>query len=114
LWIGLDDGINFIAFNNAIKYIYPDKDKQTSAYSTLIHHNKLYVGTSNGVFYNYLNSKASDLSYSRKAFKDINQTAGQIWNLNIIKQHIIAGHEDGALLIDQATARPIYNGAGTW
>ncbi len=114
LWIGLDDGINFIAFNNAIKYIYPDKDKQTSAYSTLIHHNKLYVGTSNGVFYNYLNSKASDLSYSRKDFKEINQTAGQIWNLNIINQHIIAGHEDGALLIDQTTARPIYNGAGTW
>ncbi|NGM63326.1 transcriptional regulator [Sphingobacterium sp. SGG-5] len=114
LWLGLDDGINFIAFNNAIRYIYPDKDKQTSAYSTLIHHNKLYVGTSNGVFYNYLDSKASDLSYSKRGFKEIPGTAGQTWNLNLINQHIIAGHEEGALLVDEKAAIPLYHSPGTW
>ena len=114
LWLGLDDGINFIAFNNAIRYIYPDKDKQTSAYSTLIHHNKLYVGTSNGIFYNYLDSKASDLSYSKKDFKEIPGAAGQTWNLNLINQQIIAGHEEGALLISENSAVPLYTSPGTW
>jgi hypothetical protein len=49
LWLGLNNGIDCIGFNNAIKHINP-KYQDASAYATIIHQNKLYVGTSSGLF----------------------------------------------------------------
>lgn len=114
LWLGLNDGINLIAFNNAIKYIFPDKAKQLSSYSSLIYKNKLYVGTSNGVLYNDLTKYNSDLSYSKQNFKEVANTAGQVWSLKEINDKILVGHEDGAIAIDNNIASTIYNANGTW
>ncbi|TZF86009.1 transcriptional regulator (plasmid) [Pedobacter sp. BS3] len=114
LWLGLDDGINFIAFNNAIKYIYPDKDKQTSSYATLIYNNVLYIGTSNGVFYTALQANNKDLSYSKNPFNEFANTAGQVWSLREINRHVLVGHEDGAYVIDGGQAKQLYSSPGTW
>jgi len=114
LWLGLDDGINFIAFNNAIKYIYPDKDKQTSSYTTLIYNNILYIGTSNGVFYTTLQTNGKDLSFSKNPFSEFSNTAGQVWSLREINGQILVGHEDGAYLINGSQAKQLYSSPGTW
>jgi ligand-binding sensor domain-containing protein/DNA-binding CsgD family transcriptional regulator len=114
IWLGLDDGISFVAFNNAIKYIYPDKEKQISSYATLIHHNKLYIGSSNGVYTNDLSQSNSDFSYTKQNFSEISNTSGQIWSLREINQHILIGHEDGALVVNGNTAKKIYSAPGTW
>jgi len=49
LWLGLDNGIDFIAYNNAIKHIYPEYLNEGSGYASYIHNNELYIGTSNGL-----------------------------------------------------------------
>jgi len=114
LWLGLDDGINFIAFNNAIKYIYPDKEKQTSSYSAIINNKTLYIGTSNGIYSNLLTAGNPDLSYSKRAFKEIKNTSGQVWSLREINNRVLAGHEDAALVISGDEASAIYSQPGTW
>lgn len=114
LWLGLDDGINLIAFNNAIKFIYPDKNKQVSSYSTLIHDNTLYVGTSNGVFYNTLKTGNTDLSYSKQIFNEVTNTAGQVWSLRKINNNVVVSHEDGAFIINENKAIHMYSSPGTW
>ncbi|EOR93822.1 hypothetical protein ADIARSV_2959 [Arcticibacter svalbardensis MN12-7] len=114
LWLGLDDGINFIAFNNAIKYIYPDKEKQTSSYCSLIFENSLYVGTSNGLFYNDLQSNNKDLSFSRQDFKQVGNTTGQVWSMTEINNKLLMGHEDGAFVIENNSAKQLYESPGTW
>ena len=114
LWLGLDNGIDFIAFNNAIKYIYPDRMKQTSGYSTIILNQKLYVGTSNGLFYLPLQPGLRDISYTTSNFKEIENTQGQIWNLNVINKTLLVAHEDGALILDQDKANRLFSSPGAW
>ncbi|MDA9554817.1 transcriptional regulator [Pelobium sp.] len=115
LWLGVDDGgIDFIAFNNAVKYIYPDSYKQTSGYATKILNNQIYIGTSNGLYYAPIDASNSDLSYSRTSFKEIPNTQGQIWNLNIINKKLLVAHEDGTYVIEDEIAKQIYHYPGTW
>jgi ligand-binding sensor domain-containing protein/DNA-binding CsgD family transcriptional regulator len=114
LWLGLDDGIDFVAFNNAIKYIYPDKTKQTSSYATKIIDNKLYVGTSNGLFYSDLNFQNKDISYSNQPFLETPSIQGQIWNLNILNKKLLVSNEEGAYSISNSKVQQLYRLPGTW
>jgi ligand-binding sensor domain-containing protein/DNA-binding CsgD family transcriptional regulator len=113
-WLGLDDGINFIAFNNSIKYIYPDRAKQTSSYFSLIDQQKLYIGTSNGVYATAMQPNIADLSYTKHLFKEIANTSGQVWELSKMNNKILVGHEDGAMVIENDVAKKIYSSPGTW
>lgn len=114
LWLGLDDGIDFIAYNSPIKQIFPDKNKQVTGYATRIFNKTLYLGTSNGLFYSPITSNVNDISYSKNGFREVSNTRGQVWSLNEINQQLLLGHEDGAFTIVQNEARPIYNNIGTW
>ncbi|RKD20375.1 transcriptional regulator [Pelobium manganitolerans] len=114
LWLGFDDGIGFIAFNNAIKYIYPDAAKQTSSYATRVLNGTLYVGTSNGLYQSKLESGYADLSYSHQTFSEINNTQGQVWNLNVINNKLLIGHEEGAYVLNNNAVQQLFHYPGTW
>ncbi len=114
LWLGLDDGIAFIAFNSAIKHIYPDKNKQISSYASRIFENKLYIGTSNGLFSAPVNLNQSDISNSKANFSEVGNTKGQTWGLTEINKHLLVAKEDGAFDIKDDLAVPLYTDLGTW
>jgi ligand-binding sensor domain-containing protein len=114
LWLGLDDGISFIAFNSAIKHIYPDRKRQVSSYASRIFDNKLYVGTSNGVFSAPLNTAQEDLSNSQSQFSEVINTKGQTWGLAEINKHLLLANEDGTSVIDGNNVKQLYKGLGTW
>jgi ligand-binding sensor domain-containing protein/DNA-binding CsgD family transcriptional regulator len=98
LWIGLDDGIDFIAYNNAIKHIYPEKLNEGKGYTSLIYQDALYVGTSNGFYKVPLNGK-SDLSFVDGDFTPMPYTKGSSWALSNINGELLLGHHDGAYAI---------------
>lgn len=114
LWLGLDDGIAFIAFNSAIKHIYPDKNKQVASYASRIFDNKLYIGTSNGLFAAAVDVKQEDLSESHAHFREVNNTKGQTWGLSEVYNHLLLANEDGASVIEGYNARSLYREMGTW
>jgi DNA-binding CsgD family transcriptional regulator/preprotein translocase subunit YajC len=114
LWLGLDDGIDFVAYNSPVKQIFPDKNKQVTGYSTRIFDKTLYLGTSNGLFYSPLSPGIKDISYSKNYFQEVKNTKGQVWSLNEINQKLLLGHEDGAFIIEKNNAMPIYSNIGTW
>ena len=64
LWLGLDNGIDFIAYNNPIKHIYADYLNEGSGYAARVFNNDLYIGTSNGLFKVKLD-EAQDLSFAK-------------------------------------------------
>jgi len=103
LWLGLDDGIDFIAYNNAIKHIYPEKGNEGKGYTSLIYRDELYVGTSNGFYRVPLNGK-TDLAFVNGDFVPIANTKGSAWLLTEINGSLLLGHHDGAFEIkgDQA------------
>jgi len=114
LWLGLDDGISFIAFNSAIRHIYPDRKKQVSSYASRIFGNRLYVGTSNGVFSAPLDVKKKDLSNSQSQFAEVSNTKGQTWGLAEINRQLLLANEDGTAVIKDNQAKQLYTNIGTW
>ena len=71
VWLGLDNGIDFIAYNSPIKHINPLL-MDGSGYTAIIHHNHLYTGTSSGLFEVPL-QPLKDLSFSKGDFTSIKE-----------------------------------------
>lgn len=113
LWLGLDDGIDFIAYNNAIKHIYPEYLNEGSGYASTVYNNELYIGTSNGLFKVPLYNE-KDVSYIKGVFQPVNNTKGQVWNLSEVNGKLLMGHHDGAFLIDKDGAKIIDKSSGFW
>jgi DNA-binding CsgD family transcriptional regulator len=113
LWLGLDDGIDFIAYNNAIRHIYPEYLNEGSGYASTIYNNELYIGTSNGLFKVPLYEE-KDLSYIKGSFIPVPNTKGQVWNLSEVNGKLLMGHHDGAFAIDNNGATTIDKSSGFW
>ena len=106
LWIGLDNGIDFIAYNNAIKHIYPEKLNEGEGYASLIYKNQLYVGTSNGLYKVSLSDKR-DLSFVNGEFTSVPDTKGSAWGLYEVNNNLLMAHHDGAYLVEKNKVVPI-------
>lgn len=113
LWLGLDNGIDFIAYNNAVKHIYPEYLNEGSGYAASIYNNNLYIGTSNGLYRIPLYDE-KDLSYIKGVFEPVNNTKGQVWNLSEVNGKLLMGHHDGAFVIEGNTAKQFDNSSGFW
>ena len=112
LWLGLDNGIDFVAYNNAIKHITPLLQDQ-SGYTAIIHNSRLYAGTSNGL-YSVPLQQLKDLSFSKGDFVQVAGTKGQTWSLTEINNQLLLGHHEGAFLVKENSAVPISSRAGFW
>ena len=113
LWLGLDNGIDFIAYNNAIKHIYPEYLNEGSGYASYIYNNELYIGTSNGLYKVPLYNE-NDLSDTKGNFQPINNSKGQVWNLSEVNGKLLMGHHEGAFVIENNTANLIDHASGFW
>lgn len=114
LWLGLDDGIAFIAFNSAIKYIYPDRNKQVASYASAIFKDKLYIGTSNGLLAAPIDPNQDDMSDSQAKFREVSNSKGQTWGLGIINNNLLLANEDAAFVVNGYDSKQLYTGMGTW
>ena len=114
LWAGLNNGISFIAYNSAIKYIKPNKTNELSGYSSIIFNEKLYIATSNGVYMAPLYNSVKDYSFSKGDFTLVKNTLGEAWKLEAINQHLLLSHNDGAFIIQNNESFPVSKGTGSW
>lgn len=113
LWLGLDNGIDLIAYNNSIKHIYPEKLNEGEGYTSLVFKNELYVGTSNGL-YKVPVSEKEDISFVNGEFKPIPNTRGSTVGLAELNGKLLLAHHDGAFEIKNSIAIPINMQAGYW
>ena len=111
VWLGLDDGIDYISYKSAIKHIYPEKLNEGKGFTSLVFKNNLYVGTSNGL-YKVPVKEQKDLSLINREFTYIPNTRGANLNLTEINGDLLLGHQDGAFKIigDQVIPIDIRNG----
>jgi ligand-binding sensor domain-containing protein/DNA-binding CsgD family transcriptional regulator len=114
IWAGLDNGISFIAYSSAIKYLKPGKNQELSGYSSRIFHNKLYIATSNGAFVASLPGANTDLSFSKSDFEQIKNSEGQNWRLDEVNQQLLLGHNNGSFRIQDNIAVQLTHDAGIW
>ncbi|NTE24938.1 transcriptional regulator [Agrobacterium tumefaciens] len=110
LWAGLDNGIDRIELNSPL-YFYFDKTGQFgTVYSSIIFNNKIYLGTNQGLFY----SEWSPNTASNLNFKLILGSQGQVWELNIIDNELICGHNSGTFKVLGDRIEWISRTSGGW
>ena len=90
LWLGLSNGIDFIAYNNAIRHIYPDYQEQSGGKSAIIFNNNLYIGTNNGLYLAPI-VQQTDIGYAKSSFRLIPNTKGQVWSLSEVNGDLADG-----------------------
>lgn len=111
LWLALDYGIDYISINSPIRYINPDKENPVSSYGTYFLKNKLYIGTSNGL---YAATTNEDLRFTESGFHKVPESEGQVWGLEYVNQRLLMPHEDGGFEVTGETILPIFQRTGTW
>ncbi len=114
LWAGLNNGISFISYNSAIKYIKPSKTNELTGYSSRIFNNKLYIATSDGAYTVPLSNTNKDLSFSKGEFILIKNSGGQAWHLDEVNHQLLMGHHNGSYLIQNNQALQLTRDIGTW
>ncbi|MFP5040652.1 triple tyrosine motif-containing protein [Parasediminibacterium sp. JCM 36343] len=112
LWLGLDNGVDLINYNSAIKQIYPLM-QDASGYTATIFNNKLYIGTSSGLFSVAL-QQSTDLSFSKGDFVPVGNASGQVWGLTTINNQLLLSTHEGAFVVKDNTAVPVVNYPGYW
>ncbi|MEL7219923.1 MAG: triple tyrosine motif-containing protein, partial [Bacteroidota bacterium] len=99
IWLGLDNGIDFIDFNSPFSRFIPDLELESTTYTVRIFDKKLYIGNGNGLYVapwtNYYDPTADG-----NIFELIAGSQGQVWCLEEIEGELWVGHEEGAFLVD--------------
>ncbi|GGI27385.1 triple tyrosine motif-containing protein [Pedobacter mendelii] len=111
LWAGLDNGIDRIELNSPL-YFYLDKTGVFgTVYSSVIFKGKIYLGTNQGLFYS---EWKNNNQFSTLNFKLIPNSQGQVWELNIIDNQLLCGHNNGTFNVIGDKIEKITTYSGGW
>jgi len=113
LWLGLDNGIDLVLYNNAIKTIFPESEDRNAGYASIVYKDRLYLGLSTGAFTIPL-AKLPDLSYTNGNFQAVEGSKGQVWNFAAVNDKLLMCHNNGAFLINGSTTEAIDGKTGFW
>jgi Y_Y_Y domain/Bacterial regulatory proteins, luxR family len=113
IWLALDNGIDQLRYNTAIKQIQPDKHNSLTTYAAMVFDQHLYIGTSDGLYSAPLDP-VTDISFSKSNFQPIPNTKGQVWNLTAIDQRLLMAHQEGTFAISGNKATPLLKDVGCW
>lgn len=111
VWLGLDNGIDFIAYNNAIKHINPLAFKDGGGFSVARYQNSLYFALSNGI-YQLPVTNATDLSYLKNTLKPLTENLS--WQLSALNNNLLAGNDDGFYRLNNGNFEPADKSSGYW
>jgi ligand-binding sensor domain-containing protein len=114
LWMGLENGIDCITWNNAIKNIFPEPVDRNSGYTSIVYNNRLYLGTSSGLYKADLPATYTDLSYTIGSFTLVENSKGQVWNVSEVNRQLLLAHNNGAYWVNDNKAVFINGGTGYW
>ena len=110
LWLGLDNGIDYIELNSPISYT-SRADNIGTGYCAVIHNNLLYLGTNQGLFTKTFSTVGQQ---NTNVFKRIPGTEGQVWSLKVLNGQLLCGHNLGTFVINGREARQISDDPGLW
>ena len=108
LWLGLDNGIDFININSPITFL-KQSEEIGAGYTSIIHQGKLYLGTNQGLFV-----KEWEKQDQNSTFRLIPNTTGQVWYLGVHGGVLFCGHNKGTFVIEGEHALQISNIPGGW
>jgi hypothetical protein len=108
LWLTSYNGISFIPLFKQVSYIGHHAGVTGLAYSSAVYNNRLYLATSEGLFWKQL------VPYTPQAkFQRVSEIHGLVWSLKVIDNKLFCGQAISAIVIENDKLQPIYH-EGTW
>ncbi len=104
LWVGLDKGVDLVRLNSPMKLFNDSNGQLGNIFDAQFFNKYYYLATNHGVFYSTNNQK----------YDLIPQTQGQAWNLEVMDNQLICGHNNGTFIIEGTKARKISPITGGW
>lgn len=113
LWLGLDNGIDYIELNSPLSFIGEGLGLEGAVYATKIFDGKIFVGTNQGL---YVSSwPFGTFIDGAKPFRLVPLTKGQVWSLFESEGKLYCGHNFGTFVIDKGlNVRMISPEEGSW
>lgn len=113
LWLGLNNGIDFIANNDAIRHLNSEVFNESVGHTSIKYGNEIYLGLSGAVFKIPFH-KGADLSLLQDDFQYIAHSEGQAWGMNVVNDHLLLGKHEGAFEIKGNHAVNLVDNKGYW
>ena len=111
LWVGLNNGICMVELASPFSVINEQSGLPGTGYCATLHDNKLYLGTSNGLFYQEANpNPITELA----DYQLVKNSGGQVYNVQSINTDLLLAHHAGAFLVEDDLATQFYDHTGTW
>ena len=110
LWLGLDNGIDFVEINSPVTFLYNQEGFGTG-YAVAVFNGFIYLGTNNGLF---AAPWAENSEGKTPDFNLIPNTVGQVWHLGVYEDILLCGHDNGTYQIEGMFARKISDINGAW
>lgn len=113
LWVGLDNGIDLVLHDNAIRHIHPDNENKSPGYTAAVYNGQLYLGTSIGVYKAKLQN-VNSLTTTTEPFSIVANSKGQVWGLSVVNDKLIICHNEGSYTIENNVAVKLDPSTGFW
>lgn len=112
LWLGLENGIDFVELSSPFTAINERSGLPGTGFASVHDGNRLYLGTSHGVYYKDRFAWEDPVAGSDNITL-VENSSGQVWNLDNRFGELLIGHNNGAFNIRDGKAEKIVEG-GTW
>jgi ligand-binding sensor domain-containing protein/DNA-binding CsgD family transcriptional regulator len=113
LWLGLDNGIDHVDVNSPLYFYFDKSGRFGTVYASIIHNNKIYLGTNQGLFYSEWPPEGASL-FQNLNFKMIQHSQGQVWDLSLLDGQLLCGHNDGTFRVEGDELVKISDIKGGW
>lgn len=111
LWVGTDNGLDYVQINSPYSFLVPDGDLEGTAYSAAFMDKTAFLATSNGI---YSGKQDASGTWASAPFSLIPPTQGQAWSVQHIQGELLIGHHEGPFVFAQGNAQRIGDRKGTW
>jgi ligand-binding sensor domain-containing protein len=112
LWLALRDGIDYIEINSPFTIFNGKSGISGSGFTSWIDGERLYLGTSEGLYYKDNNNNVAALS--DPGFRLMKGADGQTYNLQKIEDALYLTHNLGIFQVKESHAQRIGTQTGAW
>ena len=111
LWVGQNNGITLVELASPFSLINEQTGLPGTGYAAAYHQNKIYLGTSNGLYYQQENTNPLTMD---DTYQFVEGSNGQVYNIQQIGTDLLLAHHNGAFHITGDKTRRIFTSTGTW
>lgn len=105
IWLALDRGIDFISFREENGLQTEPIPHIGAVYTAAVFEGRIYLGTNQGLYF-------TDFPGGENDYRLVPGTQGQIWDCQVIDDHLFVSHNRGAIVVHNRQAHFISEESG--